>query len=146
MLAIDPGAHPGFALFDDEDNELSECSNEFSEAYISESRVVCERPTIYPHSKADPNNIITLAITAGMLVERCSNVDPVVVWVLPRSWKGSIPKTKKLKDYVIYRRLDQILNAEEKEELAATLSRIPAKDGFDVVDAVGIGLHDLGRL
>jgi len=146
VLAIDPGAHPGFAIFDDEDNELSECSNEFSEAYINESRVVCERPTIYPHSKADPNRIITLAITAGGLVERCSNAHPVVVWRLPREWKGQIPKTTSLKNYVIYRRVLKALNVDERKELADTLADISAADAFDVVDAVGIGLHDLGRL
>lgn len=146
VLAIDPGAHPGFALFDDEDNELSECGNVLINAYINEARVVYEKPFIYPHSKADPNTIITLAVTAGRLIERCSVCHPIIVAYAPRDWKGQIPKTTSLKNYIIYRRVLNALNVDERKELADTLSDISAKDGFDVVDAVGIGLHDLGRL
>lgn len=145
MLAIDPGQNPGFALFDE--GELAECGNTYLENHRHEARVVCERPMIYPHSKANPNNIITLAITAGKLVEICSqNVYVVVKWYEPRQWKGQLPKTKKLADYVVYKRVLKALNVEEKEELADTLARVSAAAAFDVVDAVGIGLHDLGRL
>lgn len=148
MLAIDPGAHPGYALFDDEDNELAECSNVFSDYYMRESRVVCERPVIYRHSEADPNTIITLAITAGMQVKECIGQRRAVVvqWYEPRQWKGQLPKTTKLKDYVVYKRVVAALNKDENEELARVLADISAKEKFDVVDAVGIGLHDLGRL
>lgn len=150
MLAIDPGAHPGFALFDDEDNELSECGNVLINAYINEARVVYEKPFIYPlgrtRKRIDPNTIITLAVTAGILIERCSVCHPIIVPYFPRDWKGQIPKTKKLKDYVIYKRVVAALNGEEEAELADVLSHISEADGFDVVDAVGIGLHDLGRL
>lgn len=149
LLAIDPGNYPGFAWFDAVSKELWGCSNcyEAHEAAFC-AEIVCERPVIYRHSKADPNKIITLAINAGQRVQAAlkDNLDALVTWYEPRQWKGQIPKTKKLKDYNVYKNVKKTLNAFENAELERALSDVSEKECFDIVDAVGIGLYHLQRM
>lgn len=147
MIAIDPGENPGFAVFDDESKELVECGVEIPEEHLGQhEHIVCERPMIYPRSPADPNRIISLAITAGRLVQRACGENSGVTWYLPREWKGQIRKTPRLKNYIIYKRVVATLNSFENKELQRALDKVTEKQGFDIVDAVGIGLVDLGRL
>lgn len=149
MLAIDPGTHsPGFAHFDVESKELTWCTHDLDEHPGAQfSTIVCEKPFIYPRSPVNPNHIITLAISAGLLVGAAKAIEPKaeVVWVLPRVWKGQIPKTKKLKNYIVYKRIVDTLNKFENKELARAIAAAP-KAEFDIADAVGIGLFALKRL
>lgn len=147
LLAIDPGASPGFAQFTNE-GVLEFCSNDldFFDCMMNDN-IVCEQPMIYPYSKANPNAIIQLAITAGRLVERASGCETVPVrWYLPREWKGQIPKTTVLAKYIIYKRIRGILSKAELAVFDKAIATVGKKAGFDVTDAVGIGLHHLQRL
>lgn len=98
--------------------------------------VICERMQVYgpDKSKGDPNDLITLSIIAGMLRP---------TWLyLPREWKGQVPKPARKSD-------PYILEARVRARLEpAELARLPENVGpaWDVIDAVGIGLHHLGRL
>jgi len=138
LLAIDPGEHSGYAWF--EDGILVACGVRIGELEKFADKLVIEKPTIYQHSKARPNDIVTLAITAGRLAERAEAWSES--WVLPRQWKGQIEKTKLLKDYIVYKWIKRILSAEELAVLEAALRE---NNVHDIVDAVGIGLHDLKR-
>jgi hypothetical protein len=150
MISIDPGNSCGYAIWSEQPSvHLSGCDIMGPDKVMAGvwRRVVCEKPFVYPHSRVDPNNLITLAITAGILTERLVSIDGEVVWVLPRQWKGQIPKTKKLDDYVIYRRLiNGVLDKNEAVIFAHALLGKSLKEQLDIVDAVGIGAHDLGRL
>jgi hypothetical protein len=138
VISGDPGANPGLGVFG-HSSQLIDCGIDWLELWRPYAdTLVIEKPTIYPHSKARPNDIVTLAISAGRLAER---VDArAEVWVLPRQWKGQIPKTKRLEDYIIYKRVMAALNELERAVLAQHGS------DHNVVDAVGIGLWHLGRL
>jgi hypothetical protein len=142
MISVDPGAHPGYAVFDRK--VLIHAGTEWVEAwrpYCDE--LIIEHPTIYPHSKARPNDIVTLAITAGRMAQRVGAEKEI--WVLPRQWKGSIPKTRNISDYLCYKRVLAVLTDSENLTLAWALGIIPKAREFDVVDAVGIGLWGLRR-
>lgn len=142
MIAIDPGTHPGFAVFSH--GKLIHGSTEWCENWRDCcDELVIERPTIYPHSKARPNDIIVLAISAGRLAEKVGAKKET--WYLPRQWKGQIPKTKKITDYIIYKRVLNNLSDTEAQTLAWMLGVAPTGHDHDVVDAVGLGLHHLGR-
>lgn len=89
-LAIDPGIHAGWCALR---GDLSLHSCGIGEAPEHPYAVVlCERPTVYPYSRADPANIITLAINAGDRTGRWRRRGARVEWVEPRTWKGNIDK------------------------------------------------------
>lgn len=130
LLSIDPGAHPGFAVFD-RDTTMVACFTDVKRIgqYRYET-VVIERPMIYPRSHARPNDIVTLAISAGRYaaLANCANE----VWYQPRQWKGQVEKK------IIQSRILRTLWPEE-------LVRLGDAD-HNVFDAVGIGLFHLKRL
>lgn len=129
MISIDPGKHTGWARF--VAGILTDCGLGYPPFDPFDSKnVVIERPTIYPRSPVPPNDIIELAITAGRIAERLGGE---TVWVLPRRWKGTIPKA------IMGERILKALTPEE-------FARIPAKARHDVIDAIGLGLWYLKRL
>lgn len=144
MIAIDPGSRcPGFAVFSNK--VLIHGGTEWRAAWLEyNDELVIEKPAIYPHSKARPNDIITLAISAGRLAQQAGAKKET--WVLPRSWKGSIPKTRKTADYIIYKRIMNNLSDTEGQTLAWMLGVVAVADENNIIDAVGLGMYHLGRL
>lgn len=86
-------------------------------------------------AKGDPNDLITLSVIAGML--RPSHL------YRPEEWKGQMPTGGKagVQVDVLGARVLSRLSPEEK-------TRIPDAGAktHNVIDAIGIGLHHLGRL
>lgn len=144
VLAIDPGTHPGFALFSE--GRLVACDTTGACADIVDSLVI-ERPMVYPHSAVPPNDVVSLAITAGRLAERYIPITCAVPqWVFPRQWKGQVPKPKsrKWKDYVVHKRILAVLDESERRTYETALAAVFATN-CDLTDAVGLGLWSIER-
>lgn len=107
-------------------------------------RLVIEKPQIYRQRKqrGDPNDLIDIAILVGELRRhlgpRASQL------VLPREWKGTVPKTRKLGDYIIHKRVLKRLPPAERECYQAGLEAVLVELRHNIADAVGIGLWALG--
>ncbi len=104
--------------------------------------IVFERPQIYraSKSKGDPNDLIGLAGVAMAVVGLFSQsllVD--VASYTPAEWCGALPKATR-GSAKASPRAKRILSRLSDRELAL----VP--DQHDVIDAVGVGLHRLGRL
>jgi len=107
--------------------------------------LVCEIPQIYSRSasqsKGDPNKIMPLfgvdaALAALYPLAR-------VEYGVPSAWKGNIPKPKSAKEpYAIEARVRERLSSEEQKRIRKYGN---VKHGYDVTDAIGIGLSFLGR-
>ncbi len=99
------------------------------------TKVIAEWPQIYQRekgkSKGDPNKMLPLAAVIGAVVAR-HFIDGVQL-IQPHEWKGQASKP------AMKRRIVERLTPTE-------LARIPVKLVHDGWDAIGIGLHGLGRL
>ncbi len=156
VLGIDPGNNTGIAW--GFDGRLVACylSDPASALVVPRSiyetlpgasiRCVVEYPKFYgvraygSSSKAYgvANGLIREAVTLGRWVERATQVGAEVVEVLPRDWKGTLPKRAMLK--LIWFRLT-------REERALVLGLdLPKSLVHNVLDAVGIVLWSAGRL
>lgn len=102
--------------------------------------LVVELPVVYPGvSKIDTNDLLDLAGVDGAMAEHFFrlfyfSVDEIR-HVTPREWKGQVPKE------IMNRRVLSKLNDIEKTRI----QKVGAKD-HNTLDAIGIGLHMLGRL
>lgn len=137
LLAIDPGQRTGWALFEDQLKDCGVCSPASGWAQlVAESGpgcdVIIEEPTIYPHSKARPADVMTLQLKVGELKGRFEAVGCIVELVQPRTWKRQVPKT--------------VHNARVLKRLTDEERRIVRNAGHDTLDAIGLGLWKLGRL
>lgn len=97
--------------------------------------LIVEFPRIYPKGprdrRSDPNDLLDVAGVAGAVAALFENV----LWVFPQEWKGQVPK--------------EVMNSRVKKRLTPEeLRRITSVGALDhnTLDAVGIGLHLLGRL
>lgn len=155
LLSIDPGRRTlgwasyrggrleeaGLAIADRDD--LPTAARELAAAVrvpAGLERVVIERMRIYPgpQQRGDQNDLLDLAFVGGFLAGR---VVPVrVELVTAHEWKGTVPKD------VMHRRIDEALDAAEGTTLGKCLERVAKSLRHNVKDAVGIGLHALGRL
>lgn len=159
LLALDPGYAEGcgVALFDDGKLIDADFVNAIATRYDILQRcqwmakdvlqwtmgrgttLIAEWPQVYvaARSKGDPNDLLGLAaVCAGVAM---GSQWQRVVSVTPRDWKGTTPKPSKGAPYVMEKRVRGRLSAAEAHLL-------PAGVRHDIVDAVGIGLHHLGRL
>ena len=160
LLALDPGiVHPACALFQEGVlvrasrvklpgalAKLDPLARELGVAQcilawlggVRPDVLVVERPQIYRASKSpgDPNDLLSLAAlnaAVGALVQA-----PTCKSYLPREWAGTTQKTKtgdpwlSMRGQRVHKRLSEV-------ELATV---VPS---HDAVDAIGIGLHHLGR-
>lgn len=139
ILAIDSGKDTGWALF--ENAELIACGldRETNPTPNYPTRAVIERPHA-GKSKASKDDIIVLAIRAGEQGGRVLaryGIEPE--YIIPTVWKGSIDKD------VAARRIWEKLN--QKEQVVVTQAgKVVAKSKHhNIIDAVGIGLHVVGR-
>lgn len=140
ILAIDPGRDQGWALLR-EDKTLIDCGLGEAPLDFVGHRVVVERPQIYRGraSKADPNDLITLAILVGRLTERYSARGCHVEHILPHDWKGSVDGD------VLVRRIEASLDTVELEVLHRKLASVPKGKRHNVIDAIGLGKWSLVR-
>ena len=141
VLAIDPAgdaARSGWAYY--RDRALAICGIGWPP--YSADVVVVERPQIYPmaQQKGDPNDLISVALFAGRLVQSIARQDTMVIQIHPRMWKGQVPKP------VHNRRVIKQLSASERVVYAHGTKGIAPKKVHNVIDAIGIGLWRLGRV
>ncbi len=103
------------------------------------AQLVVEWPQVYRavKSKGDPNDLLGLA---GICAAVAALFEVPVFSYTPAEWAGQLPKatTKKLTAYSPRtKRIMSRLSAVE-------LGRVPVQ--HDALDAIGLGLHHLGRL
>jgi hypothetical protein len=100
------------------------------------SELLLEVMRIYPRSdqqKGDPNDLLELNGVQGAIA---ANIKPErLLGYFPHDWKGSIPKDK------LAKRIRLALTETERNNIIS----VGAKD-HNTIDAIGIGLHRLGRL
>jgi len=93
-----------------------------------------ELPQVYVTSRAkgDPNDLINLAVLVGALAQTFR--EPQLF--KPFEWKRNTPKP------VMEGRILKRLSASEKTRIVLPIKSL----AHNVIDAIGIGLHALGRL
>ena len=157
MIDIDPGKKTGWAVF--EGRTLSSAGVSKSEdlfrptrrdargepcgelpepLFPAETLVLIEMPRWYPRDHKDVNDLLDLAVQVGEIKRFYESQRCTVKLVWPRSWKGNVPKD------VTNRRTVAALSPEE-------LARVPVRPraktpDHNCLDAIGLGLHELGRL
>jgi hypothetical protein len=155
LLAVDPGLRGcGVALFNEgrlwqvaylrgsKDSADASAWGAMAAAVAAWSpgvvtEAVSEFPKVYSvgKSKGDPEDLLQLAAVVGAL--SVALAVPLRV-VRPYEWKRQVPKD------IMAGRIAQCLEA---GELAAARAGMPAKSyQHNVWDAIGIGLHAVGRL
>jgi hypothetical protein len=134
LLAIDPGAATGVALFfiGPDCAPVLVNANVFAPDDVGWARympdiVVIEDPQIYPHAKARPNDILTLAKLVGRYQERFKNCR--VRLVHPHEWKGSVSGD------IMVARIESALTPAEMK----IVEGLPKGTKHNAVDAVGLG-------
>lgn len=102
--------------------------------------VVCEWPKVYTRdkSKGDPASVIPLA---GVCVGTAAMLHGNVTSYLPGEWAGRTPKHETVKGAKTSPRAMRVKSRLQGGELLVW----QAVKYHDTVDAIGIGLHHLGR-
>lgn len=142
LLAIDPGASTGWAEFVYGEAGVYKGMPGLVAAGANAADRVCrpkpdvlviEKPRIYPmrNMKGDPNDIVTLAVTMGRLLERhhCSRVHQPH----PQQWKGQITKDAH------HAKIFSALRPAEQEIAALAGKGLSKKAVSDMMDAIGLG-------
>lgn len=133
VLAIDPGSHTGWAYGSTSEGLLA-CGlgdGWRSVPYPVGGRAVLEYPQIRPGTPR-PNDIVTLAFTAGAIAARLEDRGWPVEKVFPVRWKGTIDKKRH------HPRIVGALLPHESRVLSRALQGVAKQD--DVIDAVGLFL------
>lgn len=138
-MAIDPGRDTGWAILDARGMLCRAGLN--NPPLDFRGPVIIERPQIYQgrQSKADPNDILTLAIGVGRYAERFESRCCTVEFVLPHTWKGTVNPD------VLCNRIVASLSAEERATLDRCLSEVAKGKQHNVIDAVGIAKWSVKR-
>lgn len=146
LVAIDPGACAGVAAFFDrvlvsvglEDVSRLPVRCVYAPGVVDV--VIVERPEVYSKGprQADPNDLIKLALRAGALAQAFAPRE--VIEVLPKTWKGQVPKE------IMAKRILASLSLEERETWLFECGAMSATLRHNAIDAIGIGLYHLGRL
>ena len=101
-----------------------------------------EGQQIYARGKGDQNDIVLLAAVAGAVAMQFQGC-PEMRSYLPNEWKGDVPKPKRRRDpYIVAERCRHRLTP---AELAGVKLPDDVERQWHTWDAVGIGLHHLGR-
>lgn len=141
LISIDPGKDY-FAWATFMHGKLAHCSRGGLELLAGlqphgqVARVLVELPQVYQqrHWKGDPNDLIQVATTVGRIMQLCPGAEQV----LPRTWKGTVPK--KVMTERIYSKLTTA------ERSVVDNCRVHKSKLHDVLDAVGLGLWACKRL
>lgn len=101
---------------------------------VDVTKTVVETPIVRSNqgTKVDPNKLIKLGVSAGRLVPAFSGT---VQTIIPNQWKGTLP------DEVLYARIMMALTETEK----ALIPDLAEGLLHNVLDAIGIGINELGR-
>lgn len=146
LLAIDPGADTGWALFDS-CRRLQACG--LGDPVEAESvpaypeKVLIECPRLRPRGEKNPNAILLLARGAGEYAGAFRAAE--VAYLTPNDWKGSVPKD------ISNARTWSKLDPQEQWIVDAAFRAAPGRNGLapskrhNVLDAIGIGLFGVGR-
>jgi hypothetical protein len=137
LLAVDPGRDTGLAHF--EDGELRWCTLARSFSATTARLVVIEEPQAYRHTPTPPQALIRLAEVVGQYQEMARRAGAEVKLVKPRQWKGQLPKD------ICNKRVVEQLTCEERALAYPSLTAIARGKRHNVIDAIGIGLWELGR-
>ena len=142
FIAADPGAACGLAVFDAHGRLVRavQCKLLDGVELVRELHlpIAVEKPQIYPHARARPNDLITLAVRAGQLIGAAPRGEAITV--LPREWKGQNDKS------VTQRRVIALLDGAERAYLAGvTAAMKPSAKDDDMQDAIALGLFAAGR-
>lgn len=143
LLAIDPGANTGIAIFkfgilvhaDLINLDSVKDQSKINELILLRSnpkvRTVVEIPIVYlgSKSKVNPNDLIRLTYRAGALGGFGAET------ITPVSWKGNVP------DDILYKRILSKLTDTEKQAIPNRGKSVL----HNTLDAIGIGLKKLGR-
>lgn len=133
LLAIDPGTDTGWAVFSGK--VLADCGLGTPPAeYARPDRVLIEVPKFRP-SDPNPQSLIVLAVKAGEHGGRYAKPE----YLIPNDWKGSTPKP------ISHARIWGVLDPAEQGIVDRKLRGVAAGKRHNVLDAIGIGLHGVGR-
>jgi len=138
LLAIDPGADQGWAVFHSTTRQLVACGlGDPPEAGVS--RVCLERPHPFK-TKAPVRSIITLALRAGETAGPYRRLGLQIDYFEPAQWKkGSIKKD------IHHARIWASLTPAEQEVISRAVVKVAKGKHHNVMDAVGIGMFAVGR-
>lgn len=138
LTAIDPGTDMGWAQF--VMGELRACG--LGDPPVTKARdqsMVIECPEIVPGRHVNPNDMITLAIKVGRMIERFDALGAITGTVKPTVWKGGpVPKP------IMNGRIIKRLSAREADTFAGCGA--PYSKLHNVLDAIGIGLWATERI
>lgn len=144
IMAIDPGTKAtGWATFlGDKLHEAGLVRAKDTQDMIAELKkmgwavdeVVVEYPQVYPGHRADPNDLIGLALISGA----AATLGDTIRLVRPLAWKGQIPKE------IHHRRIFAQLDMGEQRRI--NLVGVPKSLIHNVNDAIGLGLWAVGRM
>lgn len=148
-LYIDPGMKcTGLALYHDatlvhvravRSSTLSEaCDDRLGNVDLDAA--VIELPQIYAAGvqKADPNDIVALAVIAGAYASAAASAGASLAWKRPAEWKGQAPKD------IVHARMHAVLTPWESKLFEGL--KLPRGMLHNVYDAVSMGLVSLGRM
>jgi len=144
LLAIDPGAHTGWACFDSMTKGVPLRACGVGCPSLSKVlKVVIELPRVYPTSRVGkpvpPNDLVDLAFLAGRycgLAEGWAQPCGAQIFtVLPAEWKGQLPKE------VSHRRILMQLSFEERKVVEECERNVSKGVLHNALDAIGIGLY-----
>jgi len=144
LITIDPGKTIGLACF--ESGELVSVDEHKPKRLLDAARFIAlccpyipfdlaiELPQVYPVQrwKGDPNDLITVALQAGVILGAVYAYIATLYIIKPSEWKGSTPK------------------AISKERTLAKLTageraHVQKKSSTHIMDAIGLGLWILNR-
>lgn len=131
LLAIDPGTKQGWAVFSA--GVLVACGKgPATERQID--RLVIERPESRGGRTNTPvDDLISLAILAGVAAGRHGKPGVIVTWVKPSTWKGQTPKN--------ISHVRALAKLEPAERAIVDVSNATG----DTLDAVALGLWAVSR-
>ncbi len=146
LIAIDPGAHSGIAVF--EDGLLTQAYNatfEKPETWYRGAADVIFTEEPYGSDKGGKSSFSDLA----ELMKRACEMSLLIAirstpwaerkWVRPQTWKGGVDKQ------ITFERVMFALSHPELDALERCLAKTPKTLQYNVTDSVGIGLWTMGR-
>ena len=143
MLSVDPGTKDmGWALW--QGDRMVRCGiargQDWIEAVLNMppltvGQLFIEDQQIYRNSRINAHSLLSVARVVGAVVFYYNT--PLTVLVLPRAWKGQLPKE------VCGRRTISKLDPAEQAVLGKT--NYAKSIRHNLIDAIGIGLWGLGR-